>query len=103
MTTFAFLKATRFWALVIGAASVYAEGKGWIGEAEMRLIAGIMAGFVGIRTVDRFGEQKIVATAVSTGEVKAAAVIKIPPSTTDDLGGGPAAAVAPPTAAKETP
>jgi len=89
MTTFAFLYATRFWALVIGAASIYAQAKGWIGEAEMLLIATVTGGFTIVRTVDRATEQKITAAAVSTGEVKASTVIKIPPSATDDMGGGP--------------
>jgi len=93
MTTFAFLKATRFWALCLGAASVYLKAKGWIGEPEMLLIASITAGFVAVRTVDRFGEQSIVTAAVATRQVPAAAVIKIPPSTTDDLGGGPDTAI----------
>ncbi|MFI5222662.1 MAG: hypothetical protein ACHQX3_00205 [Nitrospirales bacterium] len=86
MTTFGFLYATRFWALVIGALALYAKNKGWIGSAEMEMIATITAGFIGIRTVDRATEQKVLATAVSTGEVKAATILKIPPSQTDTLG-----------------
>lgn len=55
---FAFLHAPRFWALVIGAISIYAKTKGWIGEPEMVLIATITGGFTIIRTVDR-GTEKI--------------------------------------------
>ena len=89
MTTFSFLYATRFWALVIGAASIYAKQRGWIGEPEMILIATITGGFTIVRTVDRATEQKITAAAVSTGEVKASTVIKIPPSQADGMGGTP--------------
>ncbi len=53
----AFLKSTRFWALVIGAVSLYAQMKGWIGDAEMRLIATLAAGFITVRTVDRAAEK----------------------------------------------
>ena len=52
-----FLQSTRFWALVIGAISIYAQTKGWIGEPEMLLIATITAGFTAIRTLDRAGEK----------------------------------------------
>jgi len=51
-----FLKSTRWWALVIGAVSVYAQLKGWIGEAEMALIATITGGFITVRTVDRISD-----------------------------------------------
>jgi len=90
MTTFSFLYATRFWAMVIGAASVYLKAKGWIGAPEMEAIATIMAVFVTVRTVDRFGEQKIAAEAVAAGQVPAATLIKIPPSQADTLGEAPA-------------
>ena len=53
MTTpqpFAFIYATRFWALVIGAISIYAKLKGWIGEPEMTLIATITGGLIGYLT-----------------------------------------------------
>jgi len=52
-----FLKSTRFWALVIGAVTLYLQGKGIIGESELTLIGTIVAGFIGVRTVDRFGEK----------------------------------------------
>ena len=53
---FAFLTSTRFWALLVGAFSVYAQTKGWIGEAEMKLIGTLSVGFIGIRTIDRTAE-----------------------------------------------
>lgn len=56
-TNFAFLKSERFWVMVAGAVVVYVETKGWIGAAERNLVLALSAGFVGVRTVDRFGEQ----------------------------------------------
>lgn len=59
-TTFSFLKSTRFWAIVIGAVSLYLSAKGLIGEAEMVLIATITGGFTLVRTVDRnVGDAKV--------------------------------------------
>ncbi len=55
----AFLSSTRFWALIIGAVTVYAQMKGWIGDAEMQLIATVSAGFITIKTVDRIGDKKV--------------------------------------------
>jgi hypothetical protein len=52
-----FLKSTRFWALVIGAVTLYLQRRGLIGESEMILIETIVSGFIGIRTVDRLGEK----------------------------------------------
>lgn len=43
--------------MVIGAISVYLKSKGYIGEEEMTLIATLMAGFIGIRTIDRAAEK----------------------------------------------
>lgn len=63
---FEFLKSTRFWALVVGALCLYLYTKGWIGQPEVVLIETILGGFVGIRTVDRFGEKS---GAVDTGKV----------------------------------
>jgi hypothetical protein len=54
---FSFLKSNRFWAMVLGALAIYLTEKGLIGEAEIKLIGTITAGFVGIRTVDRFSEK----------------------------------------------
>lgn len=85
MSEFAFLRATRFWALVIGAVSVYAKMKGWIGEAEMAFLATIAGGFITVRTVDRATEQKILAEAVATKQVPVTAILKIPPVQADAL------------------
>jgi hypothetical protein len=57
MENFEFLKASRFWAMVIGAVALYLQNKGVIGEAELTFIVTIISGFIGIRTVDRFGEK----------------------------------------------
>ena len=53
MNQFLFLKSTRFWALLVGAVSLYLKTKGIFGDAEMVLVTTIMAGFISIRTVDR--------------------------------------------------
>lgn len=52
-----FLTSTRFWSLVVGAVVIYLKTKGFIGESEMLLIETILAGFIGIKTIDRFSEQ----------------------------------------------
>lgn len=57
MNKFEFLQSPRFWVMILGTVAVYLEAKGWIGEAERNLIAGLSALFVGIRTADRFGEK----------------------------------------------
>lgn len=54
---FDFLTSTRFWAMVIGALSVYLRAKGLIGDPEVNLIATLAAGFVAVRTVDRATEK----------------------------------------------
>lgn len=51
-----FLKAPRFWALVIGAISVALFTDGFISQAWVTAIGIITGGFVTVRTVDRFGE-----------------------------------------------
>jgi hypothetical protein len=53
---FDFLKATRFWVMVLGGISIYLETKGFIGEAERNLIATLSASFVTIKTIDKLGE-----------------------------------------------
>lgn len=53
MNKFDFIYSTRFWALALGALSIYLEAKGFIGEPERNLIATIVAGFTAIRTIDR--------------------------------------------------
>lgn len=52
-----FLKAPRFWVMIVGTVAVYLKAKGYIGEPEMMLVASTSALFVTVRTVDRFGEQ----------------------------------------------
>lgn len=54
---FAFLTSNRFWAVVIGAVTLYLKTKGYIGDAETVLIETIVAPFVVIRTVDRAYEK----------------------------------------------
>lgn len=51
-----FLKSTRFWVMVAGAIAVYLSSKGIIGDNEMKLIATLSAGFIGVRTLDRAAE-----------------------------------------------
>lgn len=57
MEQIAFLKSTRFWALVIGAVVFYLKAEGFIGESEVTLIETILGGFITIRTVDRIGDK----------------------------------------------
>jgi hypothetical protein len=54
---FSFLKSNRFWALVIGAITIYLQSKNLIGQVEATLIETIVFGFTGIRTIDRFSEK----------------------------------------------
>ncbi len=54
---FLFLTSTRFWAMVIGAVTVYLKSSGYIGEAEAILVQTLVIGFIGVRTVDRFAER----------------------------------------------
>lgn len=81
----AFLRATRFWAMVLAALSVYGQAKGWIGQPEMLLIATITAGFTVVRTIDRATERTILASAVEAGQVPVAAILDIPPLASDAL------------------
>lgn len=59
MNKFEFLTSSRFWAIVIGAVSVYLQSKGYIGDPEMMLIATITTGFTIVRTIDRVGDKKV--------------------------------------------
>ena len=54
-----FILAPRFWALVIGALSIYLKTKGIIGEPEMVLIATITAGFITVATADRYSDKQL--------------------------------------------
>lgn len=76
---FEFLTSTRFWSLVIGAVSIYLQTKGFVGEAEMLLIATITSGFIIVKTADRMSEQKVLAAGVSSGQVSAEDATGIPP------------------------
>jgi hypothetical protein len=77
---FDFIFSTRFWAMIIGALSIYLKAKGLIGEPEMMLIATITAGFVAVKTLDKnVGEAKILSAGVSTGDVQTEDVADVPP------------------------
>ena len=43
--------------MIVGAVVLYLKTKGLIGEAETTLIGTILAGFIAVRTVDRFSEK----------------------------------------------
>jgi hypothetical protein len=83
--TFAFLKATRFWALVVITLAVYLKAKGWIGEAERDGLITLAGGFITVRTADRMSEQKVIAAGIATGEMKVKAVLPTVPPNTDQL------------------
>lgn len=51
-----FLKSNRFWALVIGSLVYVAEGNFTV-DAWLKGLTVFVTGFIGIRTVDRFGEK----------------------------------------------
>jgi len=55
-SNFEFLKATRFWVMVLGGISIYLESKGLIGIEERNLIATLSASFVAVRTIDKLNE-----------------------------------------------
>lgn len=55
------LSNPRAWAIVIGSLSVYLQAKGWIGQAEMVLIASIMGTFTVVETIDVAGDKKVIA------------------------------------------
>lgn len=50
---YSFIKASRFWIMILGALSVYLEAKGLIGEPERNLIATISTVFVAVKTLDK--------------------------------------------------
>jgi len=56
-STFAFLRSTRFWAMILGSLSLYLEAKGLIGDEEMTFIATITSIFVAIKTYDKTVEK----------------------------------------------
>ena len=69
---FAFLTSNRFWALVIGAVALFLKQEGIIDEAVFSLIGTLTAGFIGIRTVDRFGEQQNEIVEVTSEQIEEA-------------------------------
>lgn len=52
-----FLKSNRFWVAVAMALGAYLYSKGYIGQAEVTLIETLGGIFIGVRTIDRLGEQ----------------------------------------------
>lgn len=66
---FAFLTSSRFWAICIGAVSAYLRLKGYIGDAEVTLIATIVGGFTVVRTVDRISDKKVEAANITAGNI----------------------------------
>lgn len=53
---FNFLLSKRFWALVIGALSIWLSTDGYISAAFATFLVTIAGGFISIRTIDRFSE-----------------------------------------------
>lgn len=51
-----FLKSERFWAIVINAAVLYLQQKGYIGREELALVTAIIGPFVVVGTIDRVGK-----------------------------------------------
>jgi len=54
---FGFLSSNRFWAVIIGAVILYLNEEAIINDNLTALLETIMLSFVGIRTIDRFGEK----------------------------------------------
>ena len=54
---FSFLGSNRFWALVVGAIVVFLQSEMLINQNLAQLIETIAFAFIGIRTIDRFGEK----------------------------------------------
>jgi len=57
MNQWDFLKAPRFWALVLGSISLALYQDHIISQSIMVAITSITGGFVSIRTIDRFSEK----------------------------------------------
>jgi len=57
MKKFKFLTSERFWAVVLGAVILCLNKEGVINENITTMLETILFAFVGIRTVDRFGEK----------------------------------------------
>lgn len=63
---FDIFKSERFWALVIGALAVVAEGNFTL-DAWLKGVMIVVGGFATIRTVDRVADKKVEAAQVATG------------------------------------
>lgn len=59
MNHFKFLLSTRFWAVVIIALSFQLSDMGLISDRLFEFLSMIAGGHIGIRTIDRFGEQTV--------------------------------------------
>ena len=57
MNKFKFLTSTRFWAMTLGAILLFFHQEGMISESLFVAISTFLAGFTGIRTVDRISEK----------------------------------------------
>jgi len=77
---FAFLTSNRFWALIIGAVSIYLKAKGIFGEPEMMLISTITAGFITVKTIDKLGESKVISAGIAKGSIEATDMVRVPPT-----------------------
>lgn len=53
---FSFLKAERFWAMVIGCLVIAANG-GFTFDAWSKALGAFVVGFIGVRTIDRATEK----------------------------------------------
>lgn len=52
-----FLTSTRFWAMLFAATIQYLQSENIITPEFSTFLTTIFAGFIGVRTVDRFGEK----------------------------------------------
>lgn len=52
-----FLKSTRFWAMIFAAVVQYLQAENIVSPELATLLTTIFGGFVGVRTIDRFGEK----------------------------------------------
>lgn len=59
MKHFKFLESTRFWAIVAFALAMWLNDLSLISENLFGFIATVCGGHIGIRTIDRFGEQGV--------------------------------------------
>ena len=53
---FAFISSTRFWSMILGAIAIYLEQEGIISQALSQLLATVAAGFVIVKTTDKFNK-----------------------------------------------